>query len=199
MIVAERCITVARRWLCRLRNASITNRFWLAMLVVLLTNGALKGARLPNIWSYTHFLFNYQHGFVKRGAIGALLDAINIASLGAYEFFVAFSFAFLCANIALLDALCWQLIKTQHLPWIGCALLFASGLAIVYLSHTVGYFDHIGLFVTLLALITRGFYKKLLLIAAAFPFAIIIHEATLIIFFPVAVMSLLLELPTPDF
>ena len=41
MIVAERCITVARRWLCRLRNASITNRFWLAMLVVLLTNGAL--------------------------------------------------------------------------------------------------------------------------------------------------------------
>ena len=48
----------------------------------------LRGIRFPNIWSYSHFLFNYDFGFTKRGLIGEIISQVNNPYLISYEFFL---------------------------------------------------------------------------------------------------------------
>lgn len=85
-------------------------------------------------------------------------------------------------------------INSQDPVLIGCTGVFASSLAVVFLSHSIGYFDHIGLLITLIIFKINGFYKKLLFLSLSMPFALLIHEAIFIIFYPVIFMILLLSI-----
>ncbi|MCV6639138.1 hypothetical protein [Candidatus Albibeggiatoa sp. nov. NOAA] len=170
-------------------NSSI--RFWYFVTFTILFLSILKGIRFPNTWSYTHFLFDYSFGFIKRGIVGEAIHQLNYPYLVSYEFFFIFSAAILSINIFLISLLLRDFIKSKQPLFIGCSLLFASSLAVVFLSHTIGYFDHIGLLVTLIAIRLYGFYKKIAFLLIAMPFSVLAHEATIIIFFPVIFMSLL--------
>ena len=86
-----------------------------------------------------------------------------------------------------------NLINTSNKLLIGCALVFASSLAVVFLANTNGYFEHLGLLTALIATRIKGFYKKLLFLAPSFAIALLAHEANFIVFFPVIFMSLLLD------
>ncbi|MDR3609696.1 MAG: hypothetical protein P4L27_03970 [Ignavibacteriaceae bacterium] len=173
-------------------------KYWLIAVYLILFFSILRGIRFPNIWSYTHFLFNYDYGFIKRGLIGEIVSCFNNPFLISYEFFFICSLVILFANIFLLSLLIRTLIKSQNPVFIGCSVVFASSLALVFLSHTVGYFDQIGLLITLIILKINGYYKKLIYSFLLVPFALLIHEAIFIMFFPVIFMSLLLNMGTEE-
>jgi hypothetical protein len=77
-------------------------------------------------------------------------------------------------------------------------VLFTSSLAVVFLSHSIGYFDHIGLLLALITLKLVGFYRKIIFLFIFMPFALLTHEAAFILFFPVIFMSLLFTLEAEE-
>lgn len=174
-----------------MKNYSFDIKFWRFVVFSILIFSILRGIRFPNIWSYCHFLFNYDFGFIKRGFIGTIFGQINNPYLISYDFFFIFSLSIFIANIILLSFLIKDFVREQSPLLIGISIVFVSSLSIVFLSHTIGYFDQIGLLITLIALSIRGFHKKLIFVLIAMPIALLIHESILIIFFPVILMSLL--------
>jgi len=177
-----------------MKNYSFDIKFWRFVIFSILFFSILRGIRFPNIWSYCHFLFNYDFGFIKRGFIGTIFSQINNPYLISYDFFFIFSISIFIINIILLSSLIKGFINSQTPIFIGCSLVFASSLAIVFLSHSVGYFDHIGLLIALITIKINGFYKKIFFLLLSMPIALLIHESILIIFFPVIFMSLLFSL-----
>jgi len=177
-----------------IKHANFENRFWKFLIFGLFLYSILRGIRFPNMWSYSHFLFNYDFGFIKRGLIGEIIKQLNSPYLASYDSFLVFSFAIFCANIVLLFYFMNDSVNSQNPILICCSLIFASSLGVVFLSHTVGYSDQIGLLITLLTLKLSGFYKKSLFLFLAMPFALLIHEAIFITFFPVIFMALLLSI-----
>ena len=166
---------------------------WNFVVFTILGLTILRGIRFPNIWSYSHFLFNYEFGLVKRGLIGEIIKHFNSTWLFSYDFFVIVSALILIANIVLLSLLIRDLLNSKNLVLIGCSIIFVSSLAVVFLSHSIGYFDHIGLLITLVAIRINGFSKKVLFLLPSLTFALLVHEAIAIIFFPIIFMSLLFD------
>ena len=166
---------------------------WNFVVFTILGLTILRGIRFPNIWSYSHFLFNYEFGLVKRGLIGEIIKHFNSTWLSSYDFFVIVSALILIANIVLLSLLIRDLLNSKNLVLIGCSIIFVSSLAVVFLSHSIGYFDHIGLLITLVAIRINGFSKKVLFLLPSLTFALLVHEAIAIIFFPIIFMSLLFD------
>ncbi len=166
-------------------------RLWQNLAIVILALSILRGIRYPNTWSYTHFLFNYNQGFVKRGLVGEIMSHVGPRFFLTYEFFVFFSLILLIVNFFLLGVLINDMVSSRHPILIGSGLLFASSLAVVFLAHTIGYLEHIGLFITLIALKIRSFPKKLIFLFLAFPIALFVHEGILILLFPINFMALL--------
>ena len=177
-------------------NANLNNKFWKFLGFGLLLYSVLRGIRFPNMWSYSHFLLNYDFGFIKRGFIGEIIKQSNRPYLASYDFFFVFSLAIFLANLVLLFLLINDFINSQNTILICCSLIFSSSLGVVFLSHTVGYSDQIGLLITLATLRIGGFYKKTLFLIFVMPFALLAHEAIFITFFPVIFMALLLSIET---
>ena len=167
---------------------------WNFVVFTILGLSILRGIRFPNIWSYSHFLFNYEFGLVKRGLIGEIIKHFNSPWLSSYDFFVIVSALILIANIVLLSLLIRDLLNSKNWVLIGCSVMFVSSLAVVFLSHSIGYFDHIGLLITLVTIKINSFSKKVLFLLPSLTFALLVHEAIAIIFFPVIFMSLLFDM-----
>ena len=123
-------------------------RIWYASILAILFLNILRGIRFPNMWSYTHFLFNYKFGFTRRGLIGEAVSRLDNPYLISYDFFVLFSLIIFCINMLLISVIIREFVYSQNLLLIGCSIIFSSSLGIVFLSHSVGYFDHIGLLAT---------------------------------------------------
>lgn len=169
-------------------------KFWYYVISAILFFSILRGIRFPGIWSYSHFLFNYDLGFIKRGLIGEITSQFNSPFLLSYHFFFIYSLVIFAINIILLSGLIRDFINSQNPILIGCAIVFASSLAIVFLAHSIGYFDHLGLLIALTTFKINGFYRKMLFLLLSMPVALLVHEAILIMFFPVIFMSLLLSI-----
>jgi len=171
----------------------INIRWWYLATGLLALFTVLRGIRYPSSWTYTHYLFNYDFGFVKRGFVGAVVGVFNTPALYTYESFFVFTVLISLANIVLLALVLRDFINSGQPALLGAALVFVSSMGLVYLAHTVGYFDHIGLLLTLIALRITDFNKKLIYLCFAMLLALLIHEGNLIMFFPVMFMSLVLS------
>ncbi len=170
-------------------------KLWQNLAIVILALSILRGIRYPNMWSYTHFLFNYDLGFVKRGLIGEIVSHIGNPFFSTYTFFVIFSLVLFSINMILIGTLIHDLVSSRKPILIGGTFVFVSSLAVVFLSHTIGYLDHLGLLITLITIKINQFNKKLLFLSLTLPFALLIHEAILILLFPVIFVSLFLSIP----
>ena len=169
-------------------------RLYIASVVILVLT-ALRGIRFPNLWSYSHFLFDYEFGFVRRGLIGSVLDLFDSAWLYSYGFFFIISMAISIANLVLLSLTFRELIGSRNVKWITLVFIYASSSGIVFLSHHMGYADQIGLLITLVFLRISGFRNKLLFITPALAIGMLIHEGIVVMFFPVIFMTLFFSMP----
>lgn len=164
---------------------------WLWLAYGFLALSILKGIRYPNGWVYSHFLFNYDFGFIRRGLIGEVFSTLNHPYFRSYEFCVIFWLVIFAISMALLAYLLRSLIRSGNPLLIACAIVFAASIAVVYSANTYGYPDRFGLLVVLLSLLITPFYKKLLFLALTTPVALLVHEAFLLLFFPFLLMTLL--------
>lgn len=179
----------------KLNNPRLCKQLFIVSTVILLMT-VLRGIRFPNIWSYSHFLFDYEFGFMRRGFIGAVLGFFENNDLYSYDFFLLISSLIFCANLLLLAWSFKDLIHSKNMNLIAVVMIFASSSGIIFLAHNIGYADHIGLLITLITLRIKGFKEKLYFLSPALLIAMLVHEAIMVLFFPVIFMSLLFSLKT---
>lgn len=162
---------------------------WCLVALALLLLSALRGVRYPNMWSFAHYLFNYDFGLLKRSLLGAFTAWLDVPWLQSYGFFTGLSLAILALNLGLLACLLKRLIDNGEL---GGALVFASSLGATLLAHTAGYADQFGVSILLITVLLGGFVRKLVFAAPAFAVALFIHEGQAVMFFPGLFMVLML-------
>ncbi|NRB42922.1 MAG: hypothetical protein HRU20_31375 [Pseudomonadales bacterium] len=150
----------------------------------------LKGIRIPNLWTYTHFLFDYEFGFMRRGFIGAIYGFFSPERF-PYASFLYFSSTIVCINIGLMLLLITRLIKSLDRRLIAAMLIYFSSASMVYQAHSIGFAENIGLSACLISFLIRSFYRKLIFITISFTVLLFIHEANMIIYFPIVFMSLI--------
>ena len=81
------------------KQFDLSNKFWYLVALVTMAISILRGIRFPNMWSYSHFLFNYDFGFVKRSLLGAIISQFDSAYLRSYEFFLVLSMIIFVVNV----------------------------------------------------------------------------------------------------
>jgi hypothetical protein len=160
---------------------------------VLLFYSLLRGLRSPNLWAATHGLFNYDHGFMRRGLLGAVLRLIDAPIVYTYAFFFWLSAALLAANIALLVVLAAGHFRSRPAAPAWATLVYFSGMGVVFMAHTIGYFDQAGLLLALVALAVRDFRLRYALVAIGFSLLILVHETAFVTFGPVLCFILALD------
>lgn len=162
-------------------------------IIALFILNVIKGLRLPNIWSYTHYLFNYSEGFNKRSLVGEIIRLVDIPFLSTYFGFVTFAFFVFALCIGLLMRMMRNLSTHDNLLSLCVLFVFCTNVSVVYFTHTVGYFDQIGLFITIAIIAVQSFQWRLVLATLLCPIAILVHEAFLILFFPIILFSFLIQ------
>jgi hypothetical protein len=150
--------------------------------------------RLPNDFSLTHYLITYDEGFVRRGLVGELLKLCGARFFSSYEFISLLAAVILAANIWLLGRAAREFCESSNLVPPLVAVAYTSSLGVVYLVHTIGYFDQLAiLFALILARLTR--YRARLLLCISLGTALLfVHEGKLAMFLPLECFSLLLLL-----
>ncbi len=170
------------------------NRGVYPLVLILTMLSVLRGIRLPNLWEYTQFLFNYEFGFVKRGLIGEILRRLDSPWFLSYEFYFLFSVFICLVNLALFFFLVRGFFESKNSTAILAAIVFAASLGVVSLGNYIGIADQLGLMILFLSLGARTFFKRWLVLMTLMPLSLLIHEGILIMFFPVALISLVLAM-----
>jgi len=160
---------------------------------VLLAYSVLRGLRAPNLWAATHALFNYDQGFTRRGLLGAVLRLIDAPIVYTYSFFFWLSAALLAANVALLVVLTAGHFRSRSAAPAWATLVYFSGMGVVFMAHTIGYFDQAGLLLALVALCVRDFRARYALVAVGLSLLILVHETAFVTFGPVLCFILALD------
>ena len=169
-------------------------RAWQFAALAIMVVSLLRCLRFPNLWSYTHILFNYEFGFTKRGGIGALVRFFDADYVVSYKLFFIFSMLVFIANIALLAIMVFRLIKSGNPMFIMAAFVFVSSFGVGYLAHSVGYADHLALLFVLISFFIKSFYARLIYVFLFMFCIIFVHEGMFVIYYPVVFVSLLMQI-----
>ena len=165
-------------------------RIAIFVALMFLLIGIVRGINFPNLWTYTHYLLPCTDFFVKRNAIGCIVETIGIIDFFQYEFFVYYCFLILFIFWLTLTLKTITTISKGEFAALSGALVFCIGLAPIYLSNISGYFDFLGALLVLLSISITSFRLKLLVTTLGFIFLVFVHEAILVIFLPLAVVDL---------
>ena len=165
-------------------------RIAIFVALMFLLIGIVRGINFPNLWTYTHYLLPCTDFFVKRNAIGCIVETIGIIDFFQYEFFVYYCFLILFIFWLTLTLKTITTISKGGVAALAGALVFCIGLAPIYLSNISGYFDFLGALLVLLSISITSFRLKLLVTTLGFIFLVFVHEAILVIFLPLAVVDL---------
>jgi hypothetical protein len=160
---------------------------------ILLFYSLLRGVRSPNLWAATQGLFNYEFGFTRRGLLGAVLTLIDAPIVFTYAFFFWLSAVLLAANVALLVVLTAGHFRSRNAAPAWATLVYFSGMGVVFMAHTIGYFDQAGLLLALVVLAVRDFRQRFALVAIGFSLLILAHETAFVTFGPVLCFILVLD------
>lgn len=140
----------------------------------------LKGIRMPSRWAVTHYLFNYQLGFMKRGLWGELLWLALGAYTSRYFALAAVGLAILVLWLVLFAQICRGL--EDSVDRTPLLLMLLASPALAFFAHLAGYLEQIG-YVLLLAMILAARRRHAgLLLAVAFGAAVVlpfVHEASI--------------------
>lgn len=179
-----------------LKKITEDNKIILLYLALILC-ALIKGISLPNSWTYSHFLFTYEFGFIKRALIGQLFHLADIEVFKSYVFFTAYAFTLLAINLSILFILISKLQSkgTQSDLFLPTIILLTS-FAPYYFISSIGYAEQVGLLIVMLSLFINDFRKKAFFIFLTFPISLFVHEMFFIALFPFLFLSLLYSLIT---
>ncbi len=151
-----------------------------------------RAIRAPNDFSEAHWLLDYRFGFIKRGLIGSLCNAVT-ALLGFQMnpgLIVTLSVLTLCSMTAAIFLLLYRASR-RHEPnddVFALGVVFASSPFVVMQAHLVGYFDAL-LYVFAIASVALTLFDRPFAAALVSIVAILSHESYLLIGFPLVCLA----------
>lgn len=180
-----------------------TGPTWRILLVtvgiVLFVYTVLRGLDEPPTYAFAHWLLSYEHGFIKRGLIGTLVEPL-LEGKRPNELRVIvsmLSMATLTLTFTALLRAAWEILRHGERLETGgfvppLLLAFVSSSAIVLAASSIGYFDH---FLTLLSLaaIVLIRHGRMVLAGLLCVVALAIHEVFAFCGLPVVVFAMLLR------
>ena len=177
-----------------------TRKGWIAAVcgwTIVLT--ALRAVRLPNEFSKEHWFIDYRFGFVKRGMVGTIFSLVSralhvhvhaqhtdqiVAWLSVLQF-VIFCAVLILIGLRIIRRSAWST------PAILTTLVFFSSPFIVMSAHLIGYFDNIIIVLAVLS-IACLLMGRVWVAAALQAVAMLVHETSWLIGFPVFCLAWLL-------
>lgn len=171
---------------------SPNRRFWSFATVLFGAISILKGIRMPTRWAATQALVNYDYGFVKRGLMGATLGRLFHG-----ERYVCFSIVAYCLFALFICALVLFTVRSHAFERLGkgqIAALFFSSYGVTYLANLVGYLDILLAIFTIMLLLVEDPKCRFLIALPVCVVSLLLHESFLILFFPVILLSFLVDL-----
>src|SRR5690606_28006890 len=167
---------------------------WIATTFFLIT--WLKGFRFPNLWSATHFAFNYSQGFVRRGLIGELARQIGGDEVFRYETFIVFAFSVFLVVAAYFALAIRRAVRCdpRDLGLKVAVLVYASSPGLIFFIHSIGYNDYIGLLIVLVLVyhVSHSTKRYLIfyLVVVSSAVSALVHEGLAIMFGPVLIFAM---------
>jgi hypothetical protein len=145
-----------------------------------------RSARPLSDWTYTHWLFNYQEQFTKRGLPGELLARLNLEP--SYALISQISLWLTLLGFVVLTLMFARPLFQQSRTglWLFLLLAVSHSATLQHLRLDLGRFDIIGLLLGVLALLTIRHRPVLayLLVPLLMALAIVVHEAMFFIILP---------------
>lgn len=143
-------------------------------------------------WVYTHYLFNYESGFVKRGLIGELLSVLSIKPSYSTINYIAYSsvFILILAVFFILKKL-WNINKNNYGFFLLLLFITTSPATLQHFFYDVGRFDiyiYTGVIALLYILDSVSTITKFLAVNLFLSLFILIHEAAFFIVAPMIFM-----------
>lgn len=178
------------RWMRSLKRA------YLPVVVALFVLAWLKGFRFPNLWSATHFAFNYSQGFVRRGLVGEVARQLWGDDVYRYETFVVFAFVvFFFTVVGFAWAIRRALVNDpRDLGLKVAVLVFASSPGLVFFIHSIGYNDYFGILLVLIVLFlasrSRSTFALFYWVVLISIVSALIHEGLAVMFGPILVLAM---------
>jgi len=172
------------------KKVGIVKCFLAICLAAAMLISLLKGAHFPNLWSYSHYLIPCSDPVLKRTLVGCAVELVGDAELFKYQYFAAGSIFISAVFFSCL------LVTAIRVGITGPGFAFVFGLAfflspsLVFTANIPGYFDFIGVCILLFIVALRRPMISLLSCLVLFSASLLIHEAIVIIFFPLAVAIL---------
>lgn len=166
--------------------AKLKNKKILFFLIIPILFALFNSYNPIDDFNYTHWLFNYNYQFIKRGLIGQILNILSIKpTLEAVYFF---SYVILLLMFYLFVLFFWNTIKPFNTELILFFLLVIFHSATLqHFHYDIGRFDQIGIIATILLIFLLPrvtITLQVIIILFTFSVLILIHEALFIIFGP---------------
>ncbi len=162
---------------------------WPVAAGVLAVVALLRGLKFPAGWPATQALIDYHAGFVKRGLYGETLG--HWLHLERYSHFVLVSCVWLLIGFSALLAVSTKVHRVSN--GIVAAVFFGS-FAATYLASLIGYTDLLLITLTCALLMIRNARTRALVGLPLCLLGVVLHEAFLMIFLPVILLSFLVDL-----
>ncbi len=143
-------------------------------------------------WFGTYWLFTYKYGFIKRGLVGSLSNVLFGELHEKKAFIQLFTFLIFLSLLLLLLVYTWRAIKS-FCHWkatLPILIFFSSSATVSFFASEIGRLDQINYLLTLIILIFLIRYTSLILyfgIGIICAMAILIHEAFLLMNFPIII------------
>ncbi|WP_139312426.1 hypothetical protein [Chromohalobacter japonicus] len=155
----------------------------------------LNGTSYLSDWNYTHYLFNYDDGFVKRGVVGDVLKTlVGHVSYDLVNFISYVSLGGLCFLFLLFVSKAY----VDHGGRLGAFLLMVfaatSPATLQHFAFDVGRFDLIIYIVFLLIILSinflaeRSVYATSAVVVAGLSLSVLVHEAALFMILPLSLV-----------
>lgn len=165
--------------------------YWpMAILAISVVISFLRGIRFSNQWAATHYCFNYQEGFIKRGLVGQLNYSLFGSDYCNYTTLFTMHVSILLVFLGLMLWWFWHVIRLaeQKLALTLLASLFLASPAMVMHVHAIGYFEQIILILLMAQLLLWPYLTASIRVVTAIAMvviAILVHEATIFLVVPV--------------
>ncbi len=168
----------------------------MVLLIFLSVISFLRGFRFTGNWAATHYCFNYDAGFIKRGFLGTIFG--GIFGNWYYDYYVIFyiTLFILVFSIGLMIYIFKKVISEDR-TFFFIAIIFLTSPNLVYYIHIIGYYDQLGLLVILVMFILvqhMNYRVFFILLISMMIVLILVHEVLLIFFGVPAFLLLLLSL-----
>lgn len=181
MSFAERILRPSRPWV-----------FFTSVFAVL---NAIQGLGAePSPWGWPHYAITYEHGFIRRGLVGTLFQAVARELDPAYQKHLAHAVHNVVTTVVL-AMLAWLAYRSQEgatrrvqtLVFVGVSSMFLSKLPAALYANS-GYLDPYLVGLTGLAgwLISQGRRWEALCLGLIAPF---VHDAALFLWLPILVLA----------